>query len=89
MTCILIIIVAEQSTLLTCILIIVIVLQASEVHQVGAESRSQVINTELLEGEVGVDCFCVAVGEEVIANSAVTLGQYVLYWKRYVIFVYS
>lgn len=55
---------------------------ASEVHQIGADSRSQVINTELSEGEMGVDCFCIAVDEEVVTNSAVTLGQYVLYWKR-------
>lgn len=66
------------------IIVVLLVFQASEVHQIGAESRSQVINTELSEGEMGVDCFCIAVDEEVVANSAVTLGQYVLYWKRFV-----
>lgn len=61
---------------------ILLILQANEVHQIGTESISQVVNTELCEGEMGVDCFSIAVDEKVVANSAVTLGQYVLYWKR-------
>lgn len=55
---------------------------ASEVHQIGSDAASHVVNTELCEGEMGVDCFCIAVEDKVVANSAVTLGQYVLYWKR-------
>ncbi|MPD01156.1 Trafficking protein particle complex subunit 11 [Portunus trituberculatus] len=55
---------------------------ASEVHQIGTDAASNVVNTELSEGEMGVDCFCIAVDDKLVANSAVTLGQYVLYWKR-------
>lgn len=60
----------------------VIILQASEVAQVGSDVQSQIANTELADGEVGVDCFCIAVGKKVPPNSAVPLGQYILYWKR-------
>lgn len=55
---------------------------ANEVHQVGAEAKSQVMDTELSDGEMGVDCFCIAVSKKAVPNSALTLGQYVLYWKR-------
>ncbi|XP_042226153.1 trafficking protein particle complex subunit 11-like [Homarus americanus] len=55
---------------------------ANEVSQVGTESKSQVMNTELSEGEMGVDCFCISLSKKSLPNSALTLGQYVLYWKR-------
>lgn len=54
----------------------------NEAHVVGNDVRSQVMGTELGEGEVGVDCFCVAFSDKATANSALNLGQYFLYWKR-------
>lgn len=59
-----------------------VVFQMNEAHVVGSEVRSQVMGTELSEGEVGVDCFCVAFSDKATANSALNLGQYFLYWKR-------
>nr|XP_045621115.1 trafficking protein particle complex subunit 11-like isoform X2 [Procambarus clarkii] len=55
---------------------------ANEVNQVGTEVKSQIMNTVLSEGEMGVDCFCILLGKKATPNSALTLGQYVLYWKR-------
>ena len=57
-------------------------LQANDVHQVGTDSVSHVTGTELSEGELGVDCLCIAVSNNIPANSALALGQYFLYWKR-------
>ncbi|KAG7177145.1 Trafficking protein particle complex subunit 11-like [Homarus americanus] len=45
-------------------------------------SLALVMNTELSEGEMGVDCFCISLSKKSLPNSALTLGQYVLYWKR-------
>lgn len=55
---------------------------ATDAHQVGTESVSHIVGTELSEGEIGVDCFCIAVSSKLPANSALTLGQYFLYWRR-------
>ncbi|XP_069942864.1 trafficking protein particle complex subunit 11 isoform X3 [Cherax quadricarinatus] len=61
---------------------------ANEVNQVGTEAKSQVMNTVLSEGEIGVDCFCVLLSKKATPNSALTLGQYVLYWKRFLTVMY-
>ncbi|KAK4294863.1 hypothetical protein Pmani_032542 [Petrolisthes manimaculis] len=54
----------------------------NEAQVVGSDVKSQVSGTELSEGEVGVDCFCVAFTHSATSNSPLSLGQYFLYWKR-------
>lgn len=55
---------------------------ANEAQVVGGEAISQIADTELCDGEMGADCFCVSLSPRATPNTAVTLGQYVLYWKR-------
>lgn len=61
-----------------------LIFQANEAQVVGGEAISQIADTELCDGEMGADCFCVSLSPRATPNTAVTLGQYVLYWKRWV-----
>ncbi|KAK7085453.1 hypothetical protein SK128_018952, partial [Halocaridina rubra] len=55
---------------------------SNDVYQDSTEYLSHIVGTELSEDEVGMDCFCIAVSSKVPSNTAITLGQYFLYWRR-------